>query len=458
MRGEWVRLTLKEAGVSLLDCVHKTPPDAGDGYPYIAIPQMKEGRIDFNANPRLISAADLEEWTKKANPQEDDVVLSRRCNPGETAYVPAGVRFALGQNLVLLRSDSSRVYPPFLRWLANGPEWWAQVDKYLNVGAVFDSLRCADIPNFELPIPPIEEQKAIAHILGSLDDKIELNRRMNATLEAMARALFKSWFVDFDPVIDNALAAGNPIPEPLQARAKARKALGDQRKPLPEAIQKQFPSRFVSTEEMGWVPEGWEVSQISQLCTKIQNGGTPRKDKTEYWDDGTVPWLTSGEVRQNIITNTVNRITNLGLKNSSAKWLPSGATVIAMYGATAGQVAFVGEPLTTNQAVCGLIPKEPYRFFNYLTLERIVATLANQARGSAQQNISKGIIQQTKVVIPPVVLGELLEKQVDNIFDKWIKNLNSQETLAKIRDTLLPKLISGQLRIPDAEKLVADAI
>ena len=104
------------------------------------------------------------------------------------------------------------------------------------------------------------EQKAIAHILGTLDDKIELNRQMNATLEAMAQALFKSWFVDFDPVIDNALAAGNSIPEPLQAKAEVRAALGDQRKPLPEAIQKQFPSRFVFSEEMGWIPEGWEVN------------------------------------------------------------------------------------------------------------------------------------------------------------------------------------------------------
>ena len=100
----------------------------------------------------------------------------------------------------------------------------------------------------------IKEQKAIAHILGSLDDKIELNRQMNVTLEAMAQALFKSWFVDFDPVIDNALAAGNPIPDELEAKAAARQALGDARKPLPEDIRSLFPNAFVFTEEMGWIP------------------------------------------------------------------------------------------------------------------------------------------------------------------------------------------------------------
>src|SRR5205823_10331746 len=129
--------------------------------------------------------------TRKARPSANDVVLSRRCNPGETAFVPIGLEFALGQNLVLLRSNGHRVYPPFLRWLVRGPEWWEQIGKFLNVGAVFDSLRCADVPNIELRIPPLPEQRAIASILGALDDKIELNQRMNKTLEAIARALFK---------------------------------------------------------------------------------------------------------------------------------------------------------------------------------------------------------------------------------------------------------------------------
>lgn len=300
------------------------------------------------------------------------------------------------------------------------------------------------------------EQKEIAELLETYEHKIELNRQMNSTLEALAQSLFKSWFVDFDPVIDNALAAGNPIPEALQAKAEARQALGDRRKPLPEEIRKQFPSRFVLTDEMGWVPEGWEVGQISLLCEKVQNGGTPKRDIAEYWEEGTIPWLTSGEVRQTIICSVDNQITELGLKNSSAKWLPKGTTVIAMYGATAGQVAFVSKPLTTNQAVCGLIPKESYIFFNYLALERVVVSLANQARGSAQQNISKGIIEETPTVIPPDAIGQIFSEEVGRYFDRWIHNLHSTEVLEKLRDTLLPKLLSGQLRIHDAERQLAE--
>src|ERR1700730_4726703 len=191
-------MTLRDAGVVLIDCVHKTPPAVEVGYPYVAIPQMKNGRIDF-AGARRITHGDFIEWTKKARPQVHDVVLSRRTNPGVSATFGENCEFALGQNLVLLRANGSLVGPEFLRWLAISPAWWSQIEKYNNVGAVFDSLRCADVPRFELPIPPKLEQRAIASILCALDDKIELNRRMNETLEAMAGAIFKDWFVDFGP-------------------------------------------------------------------------------------------------------------------------------------------------------------------------------------------------------------------------------------------------------------------
>ncbi|MGC8494157.1 MAG: restriction endonuclease subunit S, partial [Syntrophobacteraceae bacterium] len=194
MADEWKELSLREANVRLLDCDHKTPPATQEGYPYIAIPQIKDGRLDLS-EVRKISRKDYVVWTQKTKPQGWDVILSRRCNPGETAYMPVDLECALGQNLVLLRSEGEAIYPPFLRWLLRSPAWWDQVKKFINVGAVFDSLKCADIPNFRLPIPPKREQHAIACILGALDNKIELNRRMNQTLEAMARAIFKSWFV-----------------------------------------------------------------------------------------------------------------------------------------------------------------------------------------------------------------------------------------------------------------------
>src|SRR6266852_1636932 len=133
MRADWKVASLREAGVQLIDCDHRTPPAAEAGYPYVAIPQIKNGRIDLS-NARRITREHFVEWTRKAHPQAFDVVLSRRCNPGETACVAPETEFALGQNLVLLRAEGSRVYPPFLRWLVRGREWWEQVRKFINVG------------------------------------------------------------------------------------------------------------------------------------------------------------------------------------------------------------------------------------------------------------------------------------------------------------------------------------
>jgi type I restriction enzyme, S subunit len=144
-----------------------------------------------------------------------------------------------------------------------GPDWWEQV--FINVGAVFDSLKCADIPNFKAKLPPLAEQRAIAAVLGSLDDKIELNCRMNATMEAMARALFRSWFVDFDP-----------------ARAKLD---GGRPRRLNETSAALFPERFEASP-IGLIPQGWKVSKLKDLTSKIGSGATPRGGSEVYVNEG----------------------------------------------------------------------------------------------------------------------------------------------------------------------------
>ena len=122
---DWPILTLRDAGVQLIDCVHKTPAAQESGYPYIGIPQMKSGRLDFESD-RKISHEDFVDWTKKAKAQPHDVILSRRTNPGVTAIDRTDTEFALGQNLVLLRADGSRVDPAFLKWLVRSPAWWRE--------------------------------------------------------------------------------------------------------------------------------------------------------------------------------------------------------------------------------------------------------------------------------------------------------------------------------------------
>ncbi|ENJ2866491.1 restriction endonuclease subunit S [Vibrio parahaemolyticus] len=286
----------------------------------------------------------------------------------------------------------------------------------------------------ELPIriPPMEVQQRCAEVLKSLDKKIRQNTRINQTLEEMAQAIFKSWFVDFDPV-----------------KAKMN---GEQPEGMDATTASLFPEKLVESE-LGMIPEGWEIKPIKDLCTKVQNGGTPKRSESSYWDDGDIPWLTSGEVRQSIITSVENKITQLGLDKSSAKWVPELSTLVALYGATAGEVSLTSIPLTTNQAVCALMPKKEHQWYNYLQLKSRVAELAGKAVGSAQQNISKGLVESTEVLSVPESLLWAFNAQVENLFKLRICNLQENVELAKLRDTLLPKLLSGEIELGATEAM-----
>lgn len=424
-----------------------TPPKSkleywGGDIPWISAKSMKGSR--YHDSDLKLTEAGLKKGSRLA-PKNSILLLVR----GSMLHqkIPVGIAtkdVAFNQDVKAI-VPNEKFLPLYFYYCFAGREH-ELLAKVENTGIGAGKLDTDVLNKVEFYCPPIQEQKVIANFLGSLDDKIELNRQMNETLEAMAQALFKSWFVDFDPVIDNALAAGNAIPDEFFERAEQRKGI---EKKDNSDIQDLFPDEFEFTEDMGWIPKGWVVDDISTLCEKIQSGGTPRRNVPEYWEDSTIPWLTSGEVKQTIIIKAENKISESGLSNSSAKWLTSGATVVAMYGATAGQVAYIDKPLTTNQAVCGLIPKKGYQFFNYVTLSRAVAHFEGRATGSAQQNINKGMIESTRVVVPSSISSDSFEEYCEVIFSKWIKNLHENETLAKLRDTLLPKLMSGELRIPD---------
>ncbi len=365
-----------------------------------------------------------------------DILFARRGvqATGHVGYVrPVEEGFMCGTGAIRLRlrPDNDLISPEFLSHVLANPEsveWF----KFHAIGATMPNLNESIIRRFIVALPPLPEQRAIAHILGTLDDKIEVNRRMNRTLEAMARALFQSWFVEFDPV-----------------RAKAR---GEAPPGLAPELAALFPDRLVETE-MGEAPEGWEIGCIKDCCISVQNGGTPKRSEPSYWEPKAIPWLTSGEVRQPLVVETENLISERGLQNSSAKWVPEDSTVVALYGATAGQVSFIAKRLTTNQAVCSLVPQKEYRYFNYLSMAGSVNQLANLARGSAQQNISKGIVETFRVIRPIATIVEAFDTLLDPLFRLRIANLAEIATLAELRDTLLPKLMSGAVRVPDAAEM-----
>ncbi len=443
----WPRLTLKTAGISLIDCDHRTPVAVENGYPYIAIPQLKNGHISLQG-VRHISRENYLEWTKKLKPQANDVIVVRRCNSGDSAHVPPGFECAIGQNLIILRANGQKVLPEFLRWLINGPDWWEQVLKYINVGAVFDSLRCRDIPNFELTIPPIEHQREISTLLGGLDNRITLLRDTNTTLEAIAQALFKSWFVDFDPV--RAKQEGRE-PEGMDADTAAL-----------------FPDSFEESE-LGLIPKGWKMVPFGELLCHT-TGGDWGSDIPDEKNDTRVAIIRGTDI-PDLQTGSNNRVPfrYTSIKKLDTRRLEDGDIVLEISGGSKDQPtgrSLYLTPLLLAQFDC---PVEPASFCRLLRPTRKdigmilglhLTYIYAQGKTWEYQNQSTGIsnfqtvhfLKAEPVILPP---DNIISVFVDAIHPMIARTHLSQiKQLATLRDTLLPRLISGQLRLPEAETLM----
>jgi type I restriction enzyme S subunit len=288
------------------------------------------------------------------------------------------------------------------------------------------------------PHPPLATQKEISHILGTLDDKIELNRRMNRTLDEMARALFKSWFVDFDPVRWN-------------MDKKAGTATG--KPPVPPEIGKLFPDSFLDSE-LGPIPEGWEVCPLSKRI-KLLSGGTPKTSNTEYWG-GDIPWFSVKDAPSESdiwVIKTEKQVTEKGIENSAAQILPEGVTIISARG-TVGKLALIGKPMAMNQSCYGVQGVDGFSdFFTYFSLRQATEELKQRTHGSVFDTITRQTFETLVRIFPTANLAKIFDKTVWDTLSQMKTNLHQIHTLATLRDTLLPKLISGDLKIEDSETL-----
>ncbi len=435
-RVDWREVSLTELGeVDRGRSRHRprhAPELYGGPYPFVQTGDIKASGGRITTHKQTYSDAGLAQsrlWPAGT------MAITIAANIAETAILTYPACFP--DSVVGFLADESKCDVRFIEYMFRLLRNKLQHEN-VGTGSVQDNINLQTLGRLRFSIPPLPEQRAIAHVLGALDDKIELNRRMNETLEQMARALFKSWFVDFDPV---------------RAKMEGRWRPGQSLPGLPAHLYDLFPSRLVPSE-LGPIPEAWEVGSVSQLANRIQNGGTPKRSEPTYWDVGEIPWLTSGEVRQSFVLDTQNFISRLGLAHSSAKMVPARSILVALYGATAGHVCMNIHPLSTNQAVSAIVPTDGNRYYCLVSLKSKVAELANRAVGSAQQNISKKAVESTILVLPPIELRSKYDTMVEGSFEQVFQNLDESCTLAALRDALLPGLLSAEVRVGQAERFV----
>lgn len=345
-----------------------------------------------------------------------------------------------------------------------------------NSGSAQPSLNRNHIYGIPVRLPrSTNTQRSIASVLNKFDEKIELNRQTNQTLEFIAQALFKSWFVDFDPVIDNALAAGNEIPEPLAVKAAARRALQEQgtdkaNQPhtLPNHIRQLFPSRFQFTDELGWIPEGWTLNTLADISEKISKGTTPKSGDIESAiDDSLVPFIKVRDIddegnitAQENLDKVPFSVHSTLLKRSRLK---AGDILFTIAG-TIGRVAVVASELhdaNANQAVAFVRLKhdklQTYVFQSLRSpgVREIVASKTVQA---VQANVSLATLGSIPLCFPAEPVISVWNALTEATVERQLELRANSYYLANSRDALLPKLLSGELRIPEAEEELDEAL
>ncbi len=475
----WTWSRLDDVSEGVFDCPHSTPKLTDSG-PFVVRTQDIITGVFRADQAARVSEETYAERIVRVTPSRGDLLYSREGTYfGIAAEIPAMTRVCLGQRMVLIRPEKQLLDFSYLRHWLNSPIMTAHIHGYRD-GSVAERLNLPTIRALPVLLPPLPTQKAIAAVLGALDDKIELNRRMNATLEAMARALFQSWFIDFDPVRRNADRPQNQpspqpsptgrgskdrekadLPSPFGRRAGDEGAFGflDGRPafPLPLGegqgegvadLAALFPDSFQDSE-LGHIPKGWRIGSIYEITDVIY--GAP---------------FASKQFNANHDGKPLIRIRDLA-DESPGVWTPEvhpkgytvqpGDIVVGMDGEFRAYL-WGGVPALLNQRVCVFAPKPG--FSAAFVRNSIIAPLAEvEATETATTviHLGKNDIDRFKAVIPPPEIHTAFAKLCQPWYDQIVANKQQSRTLATLRDTLLPKLLSGELSVADSVNLIQTA-
>ena len=395
------------------------------------------GGRNFSGDFVFITPEKAEELNS-ANLRPDDLVFPHRGSIGEVGIVPNdGKRYVISSSLMKLTCDLTRALPDFVYYFFKSDKGRFELLKNSSqVGTPGIGQPLSSLKSILLNLPTISEQKKVVALLRAIDNRIALLRETNATLEAIAQALFKSWFVDFDPVRANQ-QGGVPVG-------------------MDEATAALFPDSFEETK-LGSIPMGWKSFAFTE-GVQILGGGTPKTTIPEYWG-GNIPWFSvvdAPDGADTFVVATQKTISASGLQNCSAKLLRVGITIISARG-TVGRLAIVGREMAMNQSCYALQGNAGDSYFTYFTTYGLVADLKQRSHGSVFDTITRETFASVSMTYPDKRLIDLFELTVGPGMERIQQNLIQAQTLATLRDTLLPRLISGQLRLPPADPISVEA-
>lgn len=455
MGNKWPEFRLDEITTLIVDCPHSTPEWTDSGVIVLRSNNIRNGALDL-ATPSFTTEEGYLERIKRAIPSEEDIVLTREAPMGEVCIIPKGIKCCLGQRMVLIRADKSQVIPEYLLYVMQSSYIQHQISWNEGTGTTVSNIRIPNIKALKIPLPKITIQRTIVSNLLVIDKKIAINTGINQTLEQMSQTLFKSWFVDFDPVVDNALDAGNPIPEALQSRAELRQKVRNSTdfKPLPAEIRSLFPSEFEETE-LGWVPKGWTLKSVAKSININPSIKLPKNKIAKYVDMKSLP--TQGYSISDIIEKPYSG----GAKFQNNDTLFARITPCLENGKT-GFVDFLDEKETafgsTEFIVMRGTPQVHYLYVACLAREsnfRLHA-IQNMVGSSGRQRVQNSCFDSFYIAIPTPAVMSLFSGKISSYFDKmYFCNLENK-SLTTLRDTLLPKLISGELSLDDLPDLTTD--
>ena len=436
MSSKWISFT--ELLSSIIDNRGRTCPVGDSGIPLIATNCISNNSLyPAYETVRFVDEETYRTWFR-GHPKPGDILFVCKGSPGRTNWVPDPVDFCIAQDMVSVRADPAKVYPKYLFAALRSSIVLSQVDN-LHVGTMIPHFKKGDFHKLNIPVPSLEKQEFIGDYYFTISERITLLRETNTTLEAIAQALFKSWFVDFDPV--RAKAVGLE-PEGMDADTAAL---------FPDSLEES---------ELGLVPEGWLVKPIGDAVECI-GGGTPNTKEPSYWEPAEHAWTTPKDLsglQSPVLLNTERKLSTLGLAKVSSGLLPAG-TLLLSSRAPIGYLAIAQMPIAVNQGYIampsgGELSPLYMLFWCRQNMEGIKA----RANGSTFMEISKKAFRPIPALVPSAKVLVAFANVADPIFERLIENERQAQTLTQLRDILLPRLISGELRLPEAKANVENTL